>query len=581
MIDNKDTIRRDKSALIAALEQAGAKIKGNTVLCPFHDDKRPSGGIYEREGIWRYKCQSCGVGGDIFDIRAKIDGSTPAQAIRESLGIPKIPSRGSPLLTFPNVLTVKEYLGKIAGRIVGEYYYLEDFTIYRCEANEAKTYRPVHLSDRGYILSFPPKPWPLYNLTALKEASIVIVSEGEKCADVLNRYGFTATTSAGGAKNAKNSDWTPLAGKRVILWPDNDLDGGRYMSDVRQILQSLTPPARISVLDPSTLDLAEGEDVADFVSQLKVLGKQDAEITYALSEVFKTAKVVSVSTEVRQRFADITAGLYRAIDWPWDGISGLTRALLPGTVTLIVGNPGASKSFMVLQVFFFWMESGLHCSLYEVEEDKVFHLIRALAQKSGQANLTDTKWVRNNAAEVEQIITENQEFIDSFGRAIYANPDVQLTLTQLAGWVESRAKAGCRIIGIDPVTAGAREGDAWVADAKFLQSIKRTATDYRCSIILVTHPVKAVGFPDLSQVAGSTAYQRFSQTILWLESHDIKESKVKTALGTVPTNHNRTVHILKARNGVGMGSKLAYQFDPDRLTLNELGFILREKKNGT
>lgn len=591
MINDKDTLRMDKTALVAALEQAGAVIKGNTVKCPFHNDTHPSAGIYQgKDRIWRFKCMVCDAAGDVYDIRAKVSQTTPAQVIKEALGINKTSNQSSGSntgtarqgpLAFPNVLAVKTYLEKMAGRIVGEYKYLEDFTIYRCETNGVKTYRPVFLSDKGYCLGFPPKPWRLYPSfldERDKEAAIIVVVEGEKCCDVLSRYGFASTTSAGGAKNAKNSDWTPLAGKQVILWPDNDIDGRRYMSDVQQILQSLSPPARISILDPSKLDLAEGEDVADFVSQLKVLGKPDAEITYAISEFFKTVKVVSISTEVRQRFADISAGLYRAIDWPWDGISALTRALLPGTVTLIVGNPGASKSFKVLQAFAFWFESGIRCSLFEAEEDRTFHLTRALAQRAGQGNLTDTQWVRDNAELSEQIITENQEFIDGFGRVIYASPDVQPTLTQLAGWVETKAKSGCRIIGIDPITAAEREGDAWIADARFLQAIKRTATDYRCSIILVTHPIKAVSFPDLSQVAGSAAYQRFSQTILWLESHDEKESKVYTTVGTAPTSHNRTVHILKARNGRGMGLRLAYQFDSARLSLNELGPIMKEKK---
>jgi hypothetical protein len=580
MIDNKDTLRQDKSALIALLEQVGAKFRGNTCCCPFHGDTHPSAGIFKGDdGAWRFKCQSCGVFGDIYDIEAK----TSQKSLGEVLGGNKAPAArqlNGPL-AFPSVWAVKEYLDKMAGRIVGEYKYGEDFTVYRCEANGVKTYRPVSLSDKGYVLGFPKKPWRLYSSIdkpSLTEATTVIVVEGEKCADMVSRYGFTATTSAGGAKNAKNSDWTPLAGKAVTLWPDNDIDGKRYMADVQEILQSLTPPARVSILDPANADLAEKEDAANLISQLTCLRKQDAEITLALSEFFKTAKVLSTTTELQQRLDDIKSGRYTLIDWPWESLSFLTKSLLPGTVTLLVGNPGASKSFMALQAFSYWNETGLRSSLYEVEEDKVFHLTRALAQKAGESGLTDIIWQRDNGEKAAQLMTENQPFIDSFGRVLYASPDAQPTLTQLAEWVEAKAKTGCRIIGIDPITAAAREGDVWIADSRFLQSIKRTATDYHCSIVLVTHPIKAVSFPDLSQIAGSAAYQRFSQTILWLESHDEKESQVKTAFGTAPANHNRTVHILKARNGKGMGKRLAYQFDGANLSLNELGFVIKEKK---
>lgn len=586
MIDNKDTLRQDKSALIAVLERAGARFRGLACICPFHDDHHPSAGIFKGDdGAWRFKCQSCGVWGDIYDIQTKTSQKTLGEVLSENKppALSKAPAV-KPLngpLAFPSVWAVKEYLDKMAGRIVGEYKYGEDFTVYRCEANGIKTYRPISLSDKGYVLGFPKKPWRLYspiNGPSLSEAMTIIVVEGEKCADMVSRYGFTATTSAGGAKNAKNTDWTPLAGKQVILWPDNDIDGKRYMADVQQILQSLTPPARVSILDPANADLAEAEDAGDLISQLTVLRKQDAEITISLSEFFKTAKVLSITTGLQQRLDDIKSGRYTLIDWPWESLSFFTKALQPGTVTLLVGNPGASKSFMALQAFSYWNETGLRSSLYEVEEDRNFHLMRVLAQKSGESGLTDIIWLRDNAEKAAQIMTENQEFIDSFGRVLYASPEVQPTLTQLAGWIEAKAKAGCRIIGIDPITAAARENDVWIADSIFLQAIKKTAVEFNCSIILVTHPIKAVSYPDLSQIAGSAAYQRFSQTILWLESHDEKESQVKTVLGTAPANHNRTVHILKARNGKGMGKRLAYQFDVANLSLNELGFVIKEKK---
>jgi len=234
---------------------------------------------------------------------------------------------------------------------------------------------------------------------------------------------------------------------------------------------------------------------------------------------------------------------------------------------------------MALQTFVYWHEQDLRVSLYEVEEDKVFHLTRVLAQKSGKADITDPAWVRDNAELVQVVVSQHGRFLDSFGRVLYANAETQPTLAQLSAWVEQQAKTGCRVIGIDPITAAERGGEAWVVDGKFLQAIKRTATDYRCSIVLVTHPIKAVSGVDLSQVAGSAAYQRFSQTILWLESHDLKTSKIKTCVGTTELEHDRTLHILKARNGKGMGFKLAFQFDGDSLTLTELGVIMKERKH--
>jgi len=588
-----NNVRRDRAALVAELENAGAKFKGNSCTCPFHEDRHPSGGIYQGkdDGAWRYNCLACGAGGDVFDIRAKAAGISTAEAIKEIAGRnytktnKSKPAYSAPVQAFANLQAVRDYLQSKVGHIVSEHIYINESgdmvqIISRCESGiDGKTYRPAHLTDKGYTLGFAPKLWPLYWLPNVSKAEIVVVVEGEKCADVLMRYGFVATTSAGGAKNAKSSDWSPLTGKAVVLWPDNDPEGKRYMLDVEQILESLQPAPRVSILDPASLDLGDKEDVADFVAQLKVLNKTDAEITAAIAEALKKARPVSIATEVQQRFAEIKAGRYCAVDWPWDGVSRLTKALLPGTVTLLVGNPGASKSLKTLQAFSFWNEQGLRTSLFEVEEDRTFHLTRALAQKSRCADLTDTSWVKENAALSEKIITDNREFLDNFGRVLYATPDTQPTLAQLSQWIEQQAKIGCRVIGIDPITSAERGGEPWIADNKFLQAIKKTATDYRCSIILVTHPIKAVSFPDLSQVAGSAAYQRFAQTILWLESHEEKSSKVKTTVGRTEMTYNRTLHILKARNGKGMGLKLAFEFDSETLRLNELGLIVKDKKN--
>ena len=148
----------------------------------------------------------------------------------------------------------------------------------------------------------------------------------------------------------------------------------------------------------------------------------------------------------------------------------------------------------------------------------------------------------------------------------------------MAEWVDARAKAGCRIIGIDPITAAAHKGrSVWEEDNSFLHSVKRTATDYRCSIVLITHPIKAVSFADVTQLAGGAAYQRFAQTILWLESHEPKTNKIKMDCGTTEAEHNRTLHLLKVRNGKGQGVKLACNFQAESLTLSEIGVIIREK----
>lgn len=577
----KDILRKDRAALVREIEQAGSTFKGNACKCPFHDDKHPSASVYcDEMQVWRFKCQaaSCGFGGDIFDIQARLRNTTAAEVLRA----------GNPSKTTkpPKVYgTLDELKAAMPGDVERIHSYTNpetgavDMLVLRCMTPDGKTFRQARPQSGGYIQQAPPKLWPLYNRSRMKNADTAVICEGETCVEALHKYGVVATTSPAGAGKAHHADWQPLAGKNCILWPDNDEAGRSHMQQVETILQSLEPSSRIAVIEPADLDLGEKEDVVDFIVQLETLHPGKAAIQSAIMEALSKAKPRGVAAGVGELIEDTITGKRQAIKWPWSCVGGLTKALLPGTVTLLCGNVGASKSFMLLEAGMFWYEAGIRIAIYELEEDRDFHLLRCLAQRSRTGDITDPDWTRANAEQSRAIFAEHQAFLDGFGSQVFASPDTQPTLEQIAGWVQARAKAGCRVIAVDPITIAAHRGrNVWEEDAAFLHNIKRTAVDYRCSILLITHPIKAVSFPDVTQLAGGAAYQRFAQTILWLESHAEKTSDTKTACGTTGIEHNRTLHILKARNGRGQGLQLAFDFDSESLTLHELGIILRKKK---
>lgn len=81
-----------------------------------------------------------------------------------------------------------------------------------------------------------PAPRPLYRLPELiaNPAAPIVVTEGEKEVDMVPTLfpGHVGTCSMGGAGAAKLSDWAPLAGREVIIWPDHDEPGRRYAHDV-------------------------------------------------------------------------------------------------------------------------------------------------------------------------------------------------------------------------------------------------------------------------------------------------------------------------------------------------------------
>lgn len=91
----------------------------------------------------------------------------------------------------------------------------------------------------GWHLKAMPTPRGLYGLEKLAQqpAAAVLIVEGEKAADAAQALfpSMVAVTSMGGSKAAAKSDWTPLAGRHVIIWPDCDEPGAAYAQDVASL----------------------------------------------------------------------------------------------------------------------------------------------------------------------------------------------------------------------------------------------------------------------------------------------------------------------------------------------------------
>jgi hypothetical protein len=119
------------------------------------------------------------------------------------------------------------------------------FCVCRWNLSEGrKEIRPLSwFASDGWRLRHWPDARPPYNLDkiAAQPDTAIVVCEGEKAADAAARIfaNSIATTSSGGAPAANKTDWTPLAGRPVLIWPDNDEPGRKYAREVAAILAKL------------------------------------------------------------------------------------------------------------------------------------------------------------------------------------------------------------------------------------------------------------------------------------------------------------------------------------------------------
>lgn len=133
--------------------------------------------------------------------------------------------------------------------------------------NGGKDIRPISLRDDGWHVGAMPEPRPLYRLPELLASpGRVYATEGEKAADAVASVGLVATTSPGGAKAAAKADWSPLAGRDVVILPDNDTPGRAYAEAVAGILAGLDPPASVRVCELPGLN--DKEDADDWINTL-------------------------------------------------------------------------------------------------------------------------------------------------------------------------------------------------------------------------------------------------------------------------------------------------------------------------
>lgn len=132
------------------------------------------------------------------------------------------------------------------------------------DGKDKKQFRPVHPGSDGWHLGDPPGPLPLYNLPYLDTDHLVIVVEGEKCADLVKGLGLVATTSSHGAQAPEKTDWSPLAGKTVCIVPDHDEPGEGYAQAVGRLLWGLEPRPEIRILrTPGNPDT--GDDIEQWL----------------------------------------------------------------------------------------------------------------------------------------------------------------------------------------------------------------------------------------------------------------------------------------------------------------------------
>jgi putative DNA primase/helicase len=304
-IDFKQANKVATSIIVSTLP--GGKMEGHdyVVRSPLRSDNNPgSFRINMRDGY--YHDFATDEGGDVLDLFAKINNISPADAAKKLMGVqidvkivshsqPKIEESDDTIYPVPDSVPMPTCYNMELGEPCAIYEYRGKndsllMVVARYESNNKKqirpyTYRKSENGTYGWKMKAFGNDSPLYglnNVLKFGHKSIIVV-EGEKCKDVLESIldEYVVVAWQGGANSIAKTDWTPLSGKQVFLWADNDEVGKKAMSEIKAILYKLSckitdikipadKPAKWDSADAILIDNLTKEEILNIINPVVV-----------------------------------------------------------------------------------------------------------------------------------------------------------------------------------------------------------------------------------------------------------------------------------------------------------------------
>lgn len=306
--------------LVDLVERRGVQLKkqGSELVacCPFHEERSPSFTVVAKKGF--VHCFGCGAHYDAIGFLMAMDGYTFVEACEKLAGhdlgdatrkaVRTVRQRvdDKPVELWVPVYPVPDDATRWTADVPGRVWNVKRGSWWNVTPTRADAYCDADGALMGYVIRVEmsdgkkitptvtwcvgprgtaqwclqpfPEPRPLMaldELTARPDAPVLVV-EGEKCraagAGALPMYAVTAWP--GGSHGVKHADWSPLADRDVVLWPDADpgglgamlgyVDGSGLIHEGVAQLAHRAGACSLRVVDVTVMP--KGWDIADALS---------------------------------------------------------------------------------------------------------------------------------------------------------------------------------------------------------------------------------------------------------------------------------------------------------------------------
>lgn len=332
--------------------------KGWLILCPFHDDTKPSLAVYQNGTTWCFskKCWKPYKLKAVLKAYNFLEEETEEENKELSPNLSKLQSEDWIIIDH------KQYFYTDGERTFIRVRVDLENTKTRTRRKEFYFYQPTFKDGeqvlelvRGYV------PLILYRLPELEDKEWVFFVEGEKCADALWDLQIPATTLPVGSTLKPSREFyealIKLKNKIVFILPDNDKGGWAYARMIKQALINLEIEAHIIAVP----DLGEKSDIADYIELELLKNKSKDEIREKILSWIEPLKQKKTLQLINSTEAPRLKETLPPREEP------LGNFFYPG-ITLFVGPVKAGKTFFLIQKTFELAKQGFKVVYLALDE---------------------------------------------------------------------------------------------------------------------------------------------------------------------------------------------------------------------
>ena len=230
----------------------------------------------------------------------------------------------------------KQQMRELHAQAIVKLQYSSEFWVMRFPEGHAikQKYAPFTLNpDSSWSLKRPEGLLPIYYTEKAKDRPIII-NEGEKALMASEQlYDGDSCTWHGGVNSWDKADWSPIFGRSVWIFPDNDEAGKKVAIEISKHLKS--NGCSVQIVEPPK-EFADKDDLYDAMESGYFKNSEDL-ISYIKSNPVKPPRGALYFQTVNDIMENI-----KEPDWLVD------RCLERGTVASIFGAPKSGKSFIAI-----------------------------------------------------------------------------------------------------------------------------------------------------------------------------------------------------------------------------------------